>query len=70
MQTDSGGSISLDRLGVWVNVEHRTLQKPLGFSSDWLHVQEVATPFLCVQGVVLYPFLQWQGVALHLFSEA
>jgi len=30
----------------------------------------VATPFLYVQGVALPFFLQWQGVALHLFSEA
>ena len=28
----------------------------LGIISDWLHVQEVATPFLYVQGVALPPF--------------
>ena len=44
--------------------------KPLGFISDWLYVQGVATPFfICSRGSST-PFLQWQGVALHLFSEA
>ena len=64
--TDSGGSISSDRLGVWVNVEHRMLQyvntiQALGFSSDWLHVQGVVTPFLYVQGVALPLFYNGKG---------
>jgi len=43
--------------------------KPLGFSSDWLHVQGVATPFLCSRGSSTPFFLQWQGVALHFFQR-
>ena len=40
--------------------------------SDWAGYIGVAIPFLYVQGVALpsTPFLQWQGVALHLFLEA
>jgi len=38
--------------------------------NDWAGYIGVATPFLYVQGVALPLFLQWQGVALHLFSEA
>ena len=38
--------------------------------NDWAGYIEVATPFLYVQGGSSTPFLQWQGVALRLFSEA
>jgi len=60
MQTDCGGSISLDHLGVWVNVEHHMLYKPLGFISDWLHVQGVATPFYMLKGSST-PFYNGKG---------
>jgi len=35
--------------------------KPLGFITDWLHVQGVATPFLYVQGVALPLFYNGKG---------
>jgi len=38
--------------------------------NDWAGYIGVVTPFLYVQRVALPLFLQWQGVALHLFSEA
>jgi len=38
--------------------------------NDWAGYIGVVTTFLYVQGVPLPLFLQWQGVALHLFSEA
>ena len=38
--------------------------------NDWAGYIGVTTSFLYVKGVALPIFLQWQGVALRLFSEA
>jgi len=38
--------------------------------NDWAGYIGVATPFFIYSRGSSTPFLQWQGVALHLFSEA
>ena len=44
-------------------------KKPVGFISDWLHVQGVATPFLYVQGVALPFFTMARGSTTPFFQR-